>query len=354
MTANASGAVGSDDVTRDVGGTGPARAPSRLPTALVIRARRRKPLQRAAAPYLFLAPFAVLFLAVLVGPFAFAVWLSLHEWNGFGPFEARGLANYRELFANQEFHTAIWNTAIYAVAILGSLIPSSLLLAVALNARRLRARSLLRSLFLAPTAASTVVIAVAFVLVFDPKYGLINAALERTLGGNGVDWLGAPWPARFSVIIVVFWRSLGLTVLFFLAGLQNISTDQIDAARVDGAKGHQVFRHIVLPGLRPITMFLLVIGVISMLQLFEEPFILTGGGPNHATETLVQLSYRAAFVEGRFGYASAIGVVLVAAILIGAAVLSSSRRLASLVDSHQARARSGNSANTHTVVDVRR
>lgn len=278
--------------------------------------------QRFAAPYLFLTPFAVLFLVVLLAPFAFAVWLSLHEWSGFGAFAARGMGNYRELFGSGEFRTAVWNTLIFAVCILASLVPASLLFAVGLNARKLGGRWLYRSVFIAPTALSTAVVAVVFGLVFDPKYGLINAVVVRLFGGAGIDWIGDPWPARISIMIVVFWRSLGLTILFFLAGLQNISKDQIDAARVDGAKERQVFYHVILPGLRPILTFVLVAGIIGMLQLFEEPFLLTGGGPNGSTQTIVQLIYRSAFVSGRFGYASSIGVLLVLTILVAAALIA--------------------------------
>lgn len=288
--------------------------------------------QRSFTPYLFLSPFAVLFSLVLMGPFVFAVWLSLYEWNGFGAFIPRGLGNYRELFASGEFRTAVWNTLILAVCILGSLIPASLLLAIALNARKLRGRMLYRSIFMAPTALSTAVVAVVFGLVFDPKYGLINAVLIRLFGGTGIDWIGQPWPARVSIMVVVFWRSLGLTMLFFLAGLQNISQDLMGAARLDGANERQVFRHVIVPGLRPITTFLFVVGCISMLQLFEEPFILTGGGPAGSTETVVQLIYRSAFVSGRFGYASSIGVVLVLTVLVAAAVISLATRLRSALE----------------------
>jgi len=293
--------------------------------------------ERALAPYLFLTPFALLFVVVLLGPFGFAAWLSLHEWNGFGSFEPKGMTNYRELFGSPEFRAAVGNSLIFAVCILVSLIPASLLLAVALHARRLRGRTLLRSVFVAPTAVSTAAVAVVFILVFDPRYGLVNAGLIRVFGGDGIDWIGEAWPARVSIMLVVFWRSLGLTVLFFLAGLQNISQEQIDAARVDGANGRQVFRHVTLPGLRPMTAFVTVVGIISMLQLFEEPFLLTNGGPAGSTQTIVQLSYEAAFVDGRFGYAASIGVVLVVAILVGAAVLALVSRLRSAVERQRLR-----------------
>lgn len=303
------------------------RDPSALRTPPTGRIRRRRRLdQRTVAPYVFLAPFVLLFLGVLVVPFGFAAWLSVHSWDGFGDFEPVGLGNYRELLASEEFHVVVGNTLIFASCILLSLIPASMVLAVALHSRRLRARGIFRSVLIAPTAVSTAAVAIVFILVFDPQFGLVNAGIVSVFGGGGINWIGDAWPARLSIMAVVFWRSLGLTVLFFLAGLQNISQDQIDAAHVDGADGRRVFWHVVLPGLRPITAFVTVIGIISMLQLFEEPFLLTAGGPSDSTRTIVQLSYQAAFVEGRFGYAASVGVLMVIVILLGAAAVAWYRR----------------------------
>jgi ABC-type sugar transport system permease subunit len=282
--------------------------------------------QRRLAPYLFVAPFFVLFCAFFVGPLLFAAWLSLHDWGGFGALEWAGLSNYDRMLHDPQLSRAIGNTVFYVLAVVLVLIPLALLLAVALDHRRLRARHAFRTAFLVPTAVSAVVAAVFFVMVFDANYGLLNGAIEQ-LGGGGVDWLGTEWTAKASVVLVLFWRWTGLLMLLFLAGLQDISREQVDAARVDGAKGRQVLWHVTLPGLRPVTVFVVAICLIGTLQIFEEPYILTGGGPSGGTSSVVQVIYNAGFIEGQFGYAAAVAVLLVAVTFLGALVSMSAGRL---------------------------
>jgi multiple sugar transport system permease protein len=283
--------------------------------------------QRRLAPYLFVAPFFLLFCTFFVGPLLFAIWLSLHEWGGFGAMHWKGLANFRHMLDDHQLGQAAGNTLFYVVAVVFVMVPLALALAVALERPRVRARHALRIAFIVPASVSAVVASVFFVLVFDTKYGLLNGAIEGLVGGKGVDWFGSPWTAKISVAFVVFWRWLGLVMLLFAAGLQDISADQTDAARVDGARGRQVFRHVTLPGLRPVTVFVVAITVIGTLQIFEEPFILTGGGPSGGSASVVQLIYNAGFVDGQFGYAAAIAVVLVAITFLGALAAMSVGRI---------------------------
>ncbi|HEU4703261.1 MAG TPA: sugar ABC transporter permease [Conexibacter sp.] len=294
--------------------------------------------QRRLAPYLFVAPFFVLFCAFFVGPLLFAAWLSLHDWSGFGALQWAGTDNYRRMLHDPELGHAIGNTLFYVLAVVVVLVPVALLLAVGLDHPRLRARHAFRTAFLVPTAISAVVAAVFFVMVFDTNYGLLNGVIKGLFGGNGVDWLGEPWTAKLSVAGVVFWRWAGLVALLFLAGLQDISREQVDAARVDGAKGRQVFWHVTLPGLRPVTVFVVAICVIGTIQIFEEPFILTSGGPAGATRSVVQLIYNDGFIQGQFGYAATIAVLLVVATFTGTIVAMAAGRLRGRARAARARA----------------
>jgi ABC-type sugar transport system permease subunit len=172
-----------------------------------------------------------------------------------------------------------------------------------------------RAVYFAPIVASTVAISQTFLMVFNRDFGFVNAMLQQ-LGFGAVNWLGAGDLALIPVIVVIIWRWTGLTSVYFLAGLQGISQELYDAAEVDGASALQCFRHITLSQLRPITLFVSVIVLIGSMQIFDEPQVLTGGGPANATRSVVQYLYLRGFEQFRFGYAATIGFVLFASIFV--------------------------------------
>lgn len=277
------------------------------------KARRRNHGRRqysAAIPYLFISPFYILYILFLLGPTVYAIWLSLHEWAGIGPTKWVGFDNYTRLFGDQAFRQVVGNTFWYVAASLLIVTPLALLIATALNARGLRGRDAFRMAYFVPMVLSPVVVALVFTLIFDKEFGLLNAALRGALGIRPIDWLGSPNWAKFAIILLLIWRWTGYLVIYFLAGLQSVPRDLYEAADLDGAGLFGKFRHVTVPMLKPVTAFVAITVFIGAAQIFEEPFILTKGGPGQSTMSIAQFIYRAAFVREDFGYAAAAGVLL--------------------------------------------
>jgi multiple sugar transport system permease protein len=268
------------------------------------------------APYLFIAPFFILYAAFLLGPTVYAAYLSLHEWDGITDATWTGLGNFSDLFHDATFGKAAVNTLIYSAAALFVMCPLALALALALNARGVRFKDFFRVAYFVPIVVSPLVISVMFVLVFDNNFGLANAFLRGVLGTSPVGWLDTPVWAKVAIIVVILWRYTGYVMIFFLAGLQNIPRDLYEAAQVAGARRWQELRYVTLPMLRPVTAFIAIVVLIGAAQLFEEPYILTQGGPNDGTVSMAQFIHREGFQNGRLGYASAASVLLFAAIFV--------------------------------------
>ena len=271
--------------------------------------------RRGSAPYGFIAPAYLVFLVFMLGPMLFSVLLGAFSWNGLSGIEYRGAGNYRALIADEVFRLALRNSLVYSAVSLFLVVPLALLLALALNSPRLRLRVFWRAVYFAPIVASSVAISQTFIMLFNRDFGYINTVLTR-MGTAPVNWLGSGRIALIPVCILIVWRWTGLTSVYFLAGLQGIDPVLYDAARVDGASAVQCFRRITLPQLRPMTLFVSVIVLIGSLQIFDEPQILTGGGPANATLSVVQYLYQRGFEQFRFGYASAIGFLLFASIFV--------------------------------------
>lgn len=271
--------------------------------------------RRGSAPYGFIAPAYLVFLVFMLGPMLFSVLLGAFSWNGLSGIEYRGAGNYRALIADEVFRLALRNTLVYSAVSLFLVVPLALFLALALNSPRLRLRVFWRAVYFAPIVASSVAISQTFIMLFNRDFGYINTVLTR-IGIDPVNWLGSGRIALIPVCILIVWRWTGLTSVYFLAGLQGIDPVLYDAARVDGASTVQCFRRITLPQLRPMTLFVSVIVLIGSLQIFDEPHILTGGGPANATLSVVQYLYQRGFEQFRFGYASAIGFILFVSIFV--------------------------------------
>jgi len=267
--------------------------------------------QRGIIPYVFISPFYILQLLFFVGPMIFAFYLSLTTWTGGDVRDIHwvGLANFQALFTDPLFYDAAGNTLWYMLSGLLIGIPLALAIAVVLNSGLLRGKTLFRTIYFIPVITPTVAVAIMFELLFDNQFGLINAVLQK-IGLPGVYWLGDPVTARISVSIVLLWQGLGMTIVFFLAGLQSIPQDLIEAARVDGASPAQAFYGVTIPMLKPVFVFVIILALAGGAQIFDQPFILTNGGPNNGTISMVMLMYQEANQNIRFGYASSIAVIL--------------------------------------------
>lgn len=264
----------------------------------------------SGAPYLFISPFYILYLLFMVVPILIGLYLSCTNWAGLGTPQWVGLQNYLNLFTDQSFVISLINTGIYTVVVLVLVLPAALLISTALNARGLRLRDFFRTLYFVPVVLSPIIIALVFGLIFEGENGLINATMNALFGWPPVGFLTDPFWARVVVIVLVMWRWTGYLTIFFMAGLQAIPDEQYEAAEIDGAGAVRRFFSVTLPNLRPVTAFLFVTMLVATAQIFEEPFLLTNGGPGENTLSVSMFIYRAAFQRQQLGYAAAAGVVM--------------------------------------------
>ncbi len=265
--------------------------------------------QKNIVPYICISPFYIIFMIFFIVPVFYAFYLSFMSWSGIGHPKLVGISNFVDIFRDQTFLLSVKNTIWYIVASILLVLPLALLLALMLNSRFLKFKNFFRSLYFMPILTSTVAVAIVFRLLYDRDYGLFNLPFI-SLGKEPIDWLGSIELSKLAVIGLVTWRWTGYHMVFFLAGLQAIPHELYEAALVDGANKFQSFWYVTLPMLRPVITFELVTTLIGASQIFEEPFILTSGGPADSSLSLVGYLYRVGFEWLRFGYASAIGVVL--------------------------------------------
>ncbi|WP_282945182.1 carbohydrate ABC transporter permease [Cellulomonas endometrii] len=266
--------------------------------------------RRQLAPYAFISPFFVLFTVFMLVPIVAGVYLSTTEWAGLGTPEFVGAANYTRLLRDASFGAALANTAFYTAFAMIVVLPLSLLIALALDARGLKLRDFFRLTYFMPVVLSPIIIALVFGLIFDGQYGLFNAALDAVFGFGGISFLTDPVWARVVVVVLVLWRWTGYLTIFFLAGLQNVPRELHEAAALDGAGPVRRFFSVTLPQLRPVTAFIAVTMLVNTAQIFEEPFLLTQGGPGESTLSVSMFVYRAGFQRQELGYAAAAGVVM--------------------------------------------
>ncbi len=271
--------------------------------------------QHKLAPYAFISPFYVLFGCFFMAPSLIALVLSLFRWDGINDPRFILARNYGRLLSDKVFAQVATNTAIYAIASLVIVLPLALVLAVLLNSKSLRFSNVWRAMYFTPVVTSTVAITLVFQILYSRDTGLLNAPLIY-LGLEPIYWLGDRSWAKVAIIILIAWRSTGLLTIYFLAGLQSIPEELYEAASIDGASMLQKFFRITIPMLRPIILFVSIIVLLSSIQIFDEPQILTQGGPANATMSVVQYLYERGYTRLRLGFASAVGTVLFATVFI--------------------------------------
>ena len=269
--------------------------------------KRRGAWKDSAAAWAMLSPNLLVFGLFLLLPLLATFWLSLYSSSGFGPREFIGFENYSELFGDDTFWRATLNTGVYALLTVPVSLVLGLGVALAIN-RPMRGRGLLRGIYYVPYVISGVVIAVAGRWVFNENVGVVNRLL-RGAGLDGVPWQSDGVGAMASLVLISVWTKIGFCMVVYLAGLQSIPTEYLEAAQMDGAGRWTRLRHVIVPLLKPTTVFLVVLGVIESFQVFDIVYVLTGGGPGNATEMLVTYAYAEGFDARRQGYAATIGVV---------------------------------------------
>lgn len=274
--------------------------------------------REAIACYVFMAPAILGLLLFAIGPMIASFLLSFTEYDMLAAPQWVGLANYQALIGDELFHKSLRVTAIYSLVTVPTILVLSFILANLLN-QKIRGMSFFRSVYYLPTVISGVAVAMLWRWMFNGEYGLINTLLDK-LGIDGPNWFQDESWALPALIVTSLW-TFGGTTLIYLAGLQSVPNEIYEAAQVDGASRFRQHLHITVPMVSNVTFFNLVMGVIGSLQVFAEPFVLTGGGPNNATLLLPLYLYRNAFEYLKMGYASAIAwvsflIVLVLTLLV--------------------------------------
>lgn len=267
------------------------------------------------AAYLFSAPTLILLAVFSLGPAAYAFYLSGFSWNLLNTPHWVGTANFTALLTMPIFWTAVKNSVIFAAVVMPVQTIIAMVFAVIMN-QNLPARSLFRLAFFFPSISSSAVTSLIFLWIFN-KLGLLNGFLGF-LHIPGPDWIGSPHFALSAIMILNIWSTAGYFMVVFLAGLQSIPRNLYEAAAIDGTTPFQRFVHITVPLLRPTTFFIVVMGVIGTLQMFDQAFIISGGtgGPLNSTTTIALLIYQFIFSYGKVGLGAAATVFLFVLVLL--------------------------------------
>lgn len=265
-------------------------------------------IRRFAWVALFIAPGLSGLLLFTIGPIVASLVLTLFEWDLLTSPEFVGLDNFRRLRHDPDFWDALRHTLTFIVGYVPLVMVLALLLALVLNAK-LRGIGVLRTAFFIPVVSSWVAVALLWSWLFNPKYGLVNYLLGQ-VGIDGPGWLFDRSWAMPAIILTSVWKDLGFVMVLFLAGLQAIPGDYYEAASLDGAGSFERLRSITLPLLAPTTFFVTVISIINSFQVFDQVWVMTGGGPAGATSVLVERVVKHAFSYGEMGYAATISWVL--------------------------------------------
>ena len=280
--------------------------------------RRRRGLslarQEELIAYAFILPSFLGFLVFLVVPMLLSLGISFYDWELLTPPRFVGIKNFQTLLTDRVFKEVVINTAYYTLGLVPLNLVVSLGLAVWLNTR-LRGMTVYRSAFFIPVVTVTVAVALIWRWMYEPRFGIINAAL-RAIGVPGPLWLGDEQWALPAIIIMSVWKGFGYNMVLFLAGLQGIPASVYEAAMIDGAGAWQRFWRITLPLLSPTVFLAVVLTVISSFQVFDQAYVMTRGGPANATNTIVLYIYQNGFEFFRMGYASAIAWVLFGVIFV--------------------------------------
>lgn len=265
----------------------------------------------------FIAPPFIGFCIFMAFPIGFAFLASLTSWTGTNNMLDNfvGLQNYAELLVDPKFWKSLLNTVIYMIGIPVGMI-LALICAVGMN-RKIRGVKILRTMYYVPVVSSLVAVAILWAWVFNYDFGLLNTLVKSLSGVHGPNWLGDAFWVKVSMIIFMVWKGLGTSIILYLSGLQSIPRDYYEAAKIDGANGWKLFRHITIPLVSPVTFYLLIMGLIGGFQVFVEVQVMVpDGGINYSAATVVYYLYDKAFANRQMGYGSAIAFLLCIIIFI--------------------------------------
>lgn len=275
-----------------------------------------KSLRESLVAYSFIAPNFIGFCVFTLVPMCIAIALSFCSWDGVHPVEFIGLSNYLALLGDKTFKHSFVNTIVYAVGTVPLTLVCSLGLAMLLN-QKVKCRNFFRTVSFFPYVASLVAVAAVWNCIFSPSMGPVNMLLAKLGVENLPRWAAGKDTAMLTVILFSVWKNMGYYMVIYLAGLQGTNLELEEAAELDGANKWQIFWNVTLPQLRPTTFFVVIMLTIASFKVFDQMYMITQGGPGDATNTLVYYIYNVAFVNTpKYGYASAVAMVLFALVLV--------------------------------------
>jgi len=268
---------------------------------------------RQATHWWFVVPALLFYIPFFILPAVALFALSFFKWSGFSGIEFIGLANYVQALTDPVTYTALWHNVQVAVFYEVFIFGGGLVLALAIRASFDRLRQFFQVTVLLPIAMMSVAVSFIWSYLYNPSYGALNILLEEIPFINAQPiWLGDPNLVLYAIIFVGIWQWVGFNAAIWLAGLGNIDQRLYEAARIDGANRLQVFRHITMPLLRPIALFIFILALIGAFKTFGYFYIMTRGGPGHASEVMVTWIYKVAFKRLSMGRAAALSVILFA------------------------------------------
>ncbi len=273
-----------------------------------------------AAPYVFVAPFIFTFLVFFAYPLISTILMSFQDIKGSGT-SWIGLKNYQDMFKNKTFYTAVSNSVTYMLLTCAILIPIPMLLAYLAEMKIAKTGQLFKTVAFMPVLCSVVVAGIIFRMMFSELDGALMNQVRRLFGLEPITWLKGAETSMFAMVLLCFWRWTGMNMLYYMAGLKSISNELYEAADIDGANGVQKFTKICLPLLKPTTIYVLTISIYAGLAMFTESYMIFGGNnsPKNYGLTIVGYLYRYGFEKvDKFGFASAVGLVL----LVGALIIT--------------------------------
>jgi len=290
-----------------------------------VRRRRSPKARESAAAWAFVTPATLVILGLSIMPVVWSFLLSFQSNDLLSPSRWVGLANYRALSQDPEFAQAVRNTVLYTVLYVPLSVVLGLALALALN-RRIRFTGVYRTLMFVPFVVSATSQGVLFSFILDPEFGAANSLLAR-IGVSSQGFLSDPGQALLVLVAISVWSGTGFCVVIYLAALQDVPRELIEAAALDGASGRHILRHVTLPAIGPVSAFLILWQTINALQVFDQVYVTTKGGPLGSTTLIVYFVWEQAFKNFTAGYGAAAAYVLVLALLLVGAVPAAVRRL---------------------------
>lgn len=260
--------------------------------------------------YAFMLPALIIYLSVIVFPVGYTFWFSLHKGNGFGNMEFVGLQNYVQLFQDTTFFTALKNNLLWIIMTVCITMTVSLLLAVLLNSK-FRGRTFFRAFFYFPCVIAPITVSIIWRWIYNPNIGFINQLFKMIGISYSQQWISNEKTAIFALFFASLWQAVGQPMILFLAGLQSVPVDVLEAASIDGASGVKRFFLVTVPLMKETFVIVAATLLISAMKVFDIVRGLTDGGPNNATQMLSTYMYSQTFMYNNVGYGSTIAVVMV-------------------------------------------